>query len=187
MLDVHYILKFSIKSHLPDIIRSTLPLLMLVRVLALRENFPKRRSERANPLSAAAGIILSGAGLFTIALFFSALASLAGEGTAPLAERPENYAEFAVMLISCLGTAYLEEGFFRFYFLEKLNALGRSAGFSVAVSAFGFAVLHLWEGRWGVLNAFTAAIFLSFIYLKTRKLHIPALAHFIYNTVVYML
>jgi membrane protease YdiL (CAAX protease family) len=190
MFNIVYILTFSIKSHLLAVVRLKLPFLMLVWALAERENYFNRRQDgrRKMTVNAVLVILLASVALFIIALVFSSLASLAGEGAAAsFVERPENVAEFAAMLIACLSTAYLEESFFRFYLLEKLNALGRSTVYAVAVSALAFAALHLWEGRWGVLNAAAAALLLSFAYLKTRKLHIAALAHFLYNAAVYML
>jgi membrane protease YdiL (CAAX protease family) len=183
------ILAFSIKAHLSHIARFDLPFLMIVRALAQRDNFFNGWKERGKTPAPriVSGIFFTAASLFAIALFLSFLASLAGdEAAGPPVEGPGNFGGLAVVLLSCLCTAYLEEGFFRFYLLEKMSLLGRGIVFSVVVSALLFAALHLWEGPWGVFNAAAAAFLLSFVYIETRNLHIAALAHFCYNVAVYL-
>jgi membrane protease YdiL (CAAX protease family) len=116
--------------------------------------------------------------------FFASFAD--GKKTEAIAAAPESAAGLVVLFLFCLSTAYLEESYFRFYLLEKFASLGMNTIIAVTVSALSFAFLHSWEGFWGIFNALFAALFLSFIYLKTRNLHVIALSHAAYNIFVYM-
>jgi membrane protease YdiL (CAAX protease family) len=132
-------------------------------------------------------VFLAFAGLLAIAISLTILATCAGNAqTLSLPAAPETFLGFFALFLSCLSTAYLEEGFFRFYFLRKCAALGVNAVLACAVSALAFASLHIWEGFWGAFNALFAAVFLSFVYHRTKSLHVIALAHTAYDVFAYM-
>ncbi|HOJ98858.1 MAG TPA: CPBP family intramembrane metalloprotease [Termitinemataceae bacterium] len=54
------------------------------------------------------------------------------------------------------------------------------------VSSLLFALTHLYQGPLGCFQAFGAGLILSFVYLQTESVHIPALAHGIFNLLVYL-
>jgi membrane protease YdiL (CAAX protease family) len=89
------------------------------------------------------------------------------------------------MALSCLSTGYLEESYFRYYLLGKLEDFGLSPLVSILMGVLLFSFCHLYEGPWGVLNAFLAGTLLSLIFVRFRSLHGIALAHGLYNIFVY--
>jgi membrane protease YdiL (CAAX protease family) len=132
---------------------------------------------------------------FSISLLILLLSHNQGMETPPRIEGPANFFGWAVVLISCLGTGYLEETYFRYYLLTKLQAAGpqtirKGEGFTiirVIFSAFLFSTCHMYEGLWGVINAFLAGILLSLLFIRFRSLHGIAWAHGAYNIVVYIM
>jgi membrane protease YdiL (CAAX protease family) len=100
---------------------------------------------------------------------------------------PSHAAGWILLSLSCLSTGYLEESYFRFYLLNKLEEAGSATGPGVLSSALLFAVCHIYEGPFGVLNSILAALILSFVYIRYRSLHGIALAHGAYNVIAYAL
>jgi membrane protease YdiL (CAAX protease family) len=98
---------------------------------------------------------------------------------------PQGAAAWTVTVVSCLLSAYLEESYFRYYLLSKLE--DTRPAFRVPASVALFALCHVYEGPWGVLNAVLAGGFLCFLYERRRSLHGIALAHAAYNIFVYHL
>ncbi|MDR0720602.1 MAG: CPBP family intramembrane metalloprotease [Treponema sp.] len=129
-----------------------------------------------------------------ISLLNSLVAKTAGM---PTVEPPGNAAGWIIMAVSCLGTGYLEESYFRFYLLEKLPQMGFGSGMfgisfndrrlTIAFSSILFALCHVYEGPWGIANATLAGVFLSILYQKYRSLHGIAWAHGAYNAFVYVM
>jgi hypothetical protein len=99
---------------------------------------------------------------------------------------PSGIPALAVMFFSCLSTGYLEEGYFRYYLGKKFEELGLGPWTFTAVSTALFALCHLYEGPWGTMNSLLAALILALIYTRFRSLHGLALAHGLYNVVVYL-
>jgi membrane protease YdiL (CAAX protease family) len=89
------------------------------------------------------------------------------------------------MILSCLGTGFLEESFFRFYLFNKLDNRFTGERARLLLSTVLFALCHIYEGPWGVLNAAMAGCFLSILFLKYRSLYGIAAAHGFYNILVY--
>jgi membrane protease YdiL (CAAX protease family) len=187
---------FPVKDHLSIIFTFNIPFLILLRYMLIDAEFKRgfyRTDGRIRLPSLSArvrGFIIPSlftlTGLFAIALSLTFLSFKAGYAQkAPFLAAPRTLLDFFVLILSCLSTAYLEEGFFRFYFLEKCAALGKNIAFAAALSALCFAAFHLWEGFWGTCNALCAGIFLSAVYLKTKSLHVIALAHTAYDIFVY--
>jgi membrane protease YdiL (CAAX protease family) len=101
--------------------------------------------------------------------------------------RPEGAAEVAVMAVSSIAAAYLEEAFFRVLLLRRLLAHGLG-GFSASlVSAALFAACHAWEGWVGVAGAFLSGLFLNYWITGTKSLSGAAVSHAAYNIAVYLL
>ncbi|MDR1301915.1 MAG: CPBP family intramembrane metalloprotease [Treponema sp.] len=104
----------------------------------------------------------------------------------PQLEAPEGLLAWLVMLVSCFGTGYLEESYFRRYLLLRLTAAGISSGKSIFLSCILFAVCHSYEGPWGVLHAGLAGILLSLVFIQQHSFHGIAWAHGAYNGLVYL-
>jgi membrane protease YdiL (CAAX protease family) len=127
------------------------------------------------------GLLLTGLTISAVAPFFTELPAGAG------LTAPGGLPGWALLILSCISTGYLEESFFRFYLLTRLREFGIGAGKLVCLSVLLFALCHVYEGPWGVLNAVLAGTLLSFLFLHFRSLHGIALAHGLYNAFVYAL
>ncbi|MDR2760044.1 MAG: CPBP family intramembrane metalloprotease [Spirochaetaceae bacterium] len=101
-------------------------------------------------------------------------------------EPPKDFLQWAVMIPSVLSSAYVEESYFRFYLLTRLEETEPGPLKRVFVSVFLFSLCHIYEGIPGILNAVLAGTFLSFLFLKYRSLHGLAWAHGAYNAAVYI-
>lgn len=133
-------------------------------------------------------VLLAFPGLALIGLTISLVSPLFTDTSAAATiSAPSTVSGWIVMILSSVSTGYLEESFFRFYLLVKLGELGVKTGRLVFVSVVFFAVCHIWEGPWGVLNAVLAGTLLAFVFLHYRALHGIALAHGLYNAFVYTL
>ena len=105
----------------------------------------------------------------------------------PVIEAPGSVQGWIIMVISCTGTGYLEESFFRFYLLRKLNEWIRSRPLKIIFSVLLFSLCHSYEGPWGILNAALAGLSLSILYEKYRTIHGIAWSHACYNAIVYVM
>ena len=103
----------------------------------------------------------------------------------PLVEGPAHIAGWLAMIASCLGTGYLEETYFRYYLLSRLESISPFPAVRAALSALLFAVCHLYYGPGAILNAACAGVFLSFMFIRFKSLPGIALAHACYNMFVY--
>ncbi|GHU79794.1 hypothetical protein FACS189462_5550 [Spirochaetia bacterium] len=118
---------------------------------------------------------------FSIALVSSRFGIPAGINI----EAPSAISGWIVMALSCLSTGYLEESYFRYYLLGKLEAACHSPVTAVLAGVLLFSACHIYEGPWGVLNAFLAGTMLSLVFVRFRSIHGIALAHGLYNIFVY--
>jgi membrane protease YdiL (CAAX protease family) len=125
-------------------------------------------------------MILIGLTISVVAPFFAAIPA-----GVPAAS-PNLPAEWIIMILSCITTGYLEESYFRFYLLNKLENFGTSPGTAVLISVLFFSLCHIYEGPWGMLNAFLAGTLLAVVYFRFKSLHGIALAHGLYNIFVYV-
>ncbi len=80
--------------------------------------------------------------------------------------------------------AYREELFFRSYLLTRFGQLGIPAAGAVASATVLFALGHWYEGTAGLVVAGLLGIYFSVVFLRTRNLHMIALAHALYNFAV---
>ena len=101
----------------------------------------------------------------------------------PRVEAPNGIAAWMAMAVLCFGTGYLEESYFRYYLITKLENYNLTS--KVILSTMLFAFGHIHDGPFGVLNAVLAGILLSLLFIRYRSLHGIALAHGIYNIFVY--
>ena len=105
----------------------------------------------------------------------------------PKIDAPGNLAGYAVMVISCLGTGYLEESYFRFYLLGKFENHFPNPLYGIILSTIMFSVCHIYEGPWGIINSALAGILLSILFIRYKSLHGIAWAHSAYNILVYVM
>ena len=180
---------FSILRELSRSLTYTLPSLALIwYLLSSKKGFFALKTEKPqlrDLYSLAAGLpglILIGLGISSLELLFQ---GYEGITLPPKVEAPVNTIGWIVMVISCLGTGYLEESYFRYYLLTTLEKLLPQAVFRVILSTVLFSLCHVYEGPWGILNAVLAGILLSLLFVRFRSLHGIALAHGAYNIFVY--
>ena len=128
-------------------------------------------------------------GLILISLGISLLKSLFSKSLGlplpPWVKAPVNMSGWIVMVFSCLATGYLEESYFRYYLLSKLENQVPWTALRIGFAAFLFAACHFYEGPMGILNAVSASVLLSFLFIRYRSLHGIAWAHAAYNIFVY--
>lgn len=89
-----------------------------------------------------------------------------------------------LVLLSSVAIAYREEAFFRAYLLTRFEQLSLHPAASVLLGAAAFSLGHMYQGFGGALIAFLLGIYLGWIYLKRRSVHIVAVAHGLYNFTV---
>ncbi|MDR2494110.1 MAG: CPBP family intramembrane metalloprotease [Spirochaetaceae bacterium] len=104
----------------------------------------------------------------------------------PRLEAPSSLAGRAVLVISALGTGYVEELFFRRYLPARFGEAGADAARAGLFSTLLFALSHTYAGPWSVLNAALSGAFLSVMMLKRQSLHGIAAAHGGYNVFVWL-
>jgi membrane protease YdiL (CAAX protease family) len=171
---------FSINRELSRMVVHNIPALALVWYMlglkGIRLSKPGLR-DLNTALIAFPGLLIIG--------FFGSLAVLPFKDLflrLPL-EPPRTFFQWAVMVPSVLSTGYMEESYFRFYLLTRLEHTG--SGKAVFFSGLLFSLCHVYEGLPGILNAAVAGVFLSFLFLKYRSFHGLAWAHGMYNAVIY--
>ncbi len=80
-------------------------------------------------------------------------------------------------------TGYREEIFFRSYLISSFeNNYGKIT--AVSASSLLFAVSHSSGGTRAVLTALSAAVFLAYVFIKHRNIHINAVTHSLYNFLI---
>jgi membrane protease YdiL (CAAX protease family) len=140
-----------------------------------------RREDLYSLLIALPGLLLIGLTISLVSPLFQDMPAV------PVLSAPVNIPGWIVLVLSCLSTGYLEESYFRFYLLTRLGGLGVKTGKALGFSVLFFALCHIYEGPWGVLNAVLAGALLALIFLRYRSLHGISLAHGLYNVFVYAL
>lgn len=169
---------FSLTRELVRLCAYTLPGIGVIGIMSRPIPAPRVRDIVLFPLSMA-GLILIGLGV-------SGIASLAGyPAPVPQTAAPEGFSEWAVLGASCLGTGYLEEGFFRFCLIRRLETAGLRRRTALFIAVLLFGACHLYEGPWGILNALLGGLSLSLVAVNTNTIHGLAWAHAGYNAFVY--
>ena len=179
-------ISFSIIRELGRTFTYTIPSLALLWYLVSDKNgFSALRDEKPHKrdlLPFSIGL----SGLIIIGLFISLLVWLfSGQNTPPKVDGPVNAAGWIVLVFSCLGTGYLEESYFRYYILNKLEVSIPNETIRIILSMLLFAFCHIYEGPWGIINALLAGALLAVIFLRYRSLNGIAWAHGLYNIFVY--
>jgi len=181
-------ISFSLVRELSRIFAYTIPSLALLWYLITdKKGLPamkwlKPKKQDLLPfLIGLPGLIIIGLGISLLVKYFS---KISGIIPPPMVEGPFTTIGWFVIIISCLGTGYLEESYFRYYLLIKLDFLAPVA--RVALSAVLFSLCHIYEGPWGIMNAALAGIFLSLLFIRFGSIHGIAFSHGVYNIFVYI-
>jgi uncharacterized protein len=96
----------------------------------------------------------------------------------------QSAAQIPLAVLFGLTAGYREEFFFRAYLLGRLGELGIAVPGAVAVSTVVFCLGHVYEGPLAI--GFTAAlgVVLCAAWLRWKNLHVLAVAHGAYNTLI---
>jgi uncharacterized protein len=92
--------------------------------------------------------------------------------------------QLPVALLFSLAAGYREEFYFRAYLLERMEEIGVRNAAAIAVSTSLFCVGHVYEGPLGIVVAAVLGTVFALAYKKRKNLHIIAIAHGLYNTLV---
>ena len=178
---------FSAFGELSRICAYIIPSLALVWYLLLKikplKNWgigPPGRKDLLPGLLALPALILIGFIIALIAPYFGKIPE------APDIAVPLTAPAWILLAVSCIGTGYLEESFFRFYLLSKREEFGLGASRMALVSVLLFSLCHVYEGPWGFLNAVLSGAVLAFVFLRYHSLHGIACAHGLYNLFAYI-
>jgi membrane protease YdiL (CAAX protease family) len=95
--------------------------------------------------------------------------------------RFSNVSLLPLALLSSVAIAYREEAFFRAYLLTRFEQLSVNPVLGVVVAAAAFSLGHFYQGLGGAAVAFLLGLYLGWIYLRRRSVHIVAVAHGLYN------
>jgi len=190
-IDAAALIPFSVLRELGRTFTYTIPSLALLWYLisdkkgfsALADEKPRIR----DLIPFAAGLpalIVTGFGISFLVSHFSGLLGL----PQPLkVEAPGNIIGWIVMVASCLASGYLEESYFRYYLLTRLESAVSPEVLRILFSTVLFGFCHFYEGPWGILNAVLAGVILSVLFVRYRSLHGVAWAHGVYNIFVYVM
>ena len=126
--------------------------------------------------------------LLLTGFIFAFLASFADGSASQISlHLPESVGGWIILSISVFFSAYLEESFFRFYFLTGRKEFNLSLTHIVIFSTALFSICHIYEGLWGILNSVISGLILAIIFLRYKSLHGIAIAHGLYNMAVYII
>jgi len=179
---------FSWTAEAGRILMYTLPALALVWYLLLKAKSLKEMGITLPRKKDFIAAFLSFTALTLIGVTISRVSAQFGEADVlRLYSSPQNAAGWAVLAVSCISSAYLEESFFRFYLLSKKEEMGLGPMSAVFGSTMLFSICHIYEGPWGFLNAALSGVVLAFAFLRFRSLHGVAAAHALYNILAYVL
>jgi membrane protease YdiL (CAAX protease family) len=186
------LITFSITQEISRIFFYNIPSSALVWYLLLKSKDRYAIKHRIRELvshraikNALTAFVLSLAGLLAMGFCVSVLGSLFTSmpfSETPVIESPQE--AWLVLAVSCLSTGFLEESFFRYYILRRLKK--SDIVWAPLFSSVLFAFCHLYEGFWGVLNAFLAGFLLCFMLRRRHSLAGIICAHGVYNLLVYV-
>jgi membrane protease YdiL (CAAX protease family) len=177
---------FSISGELSRIAGHTVPAILLIGYLLVLRGGKSRLPGRpgARDLLSLAWAL---PGLMGIGFLISLISPLfLTEDAALMVEAPRGLPAIIIMFLSCLSTGYLEEFFFRYYLSLRFRQAGMGGISVIGLSVLLFSLCHVYEGPWGVFNAFLAGILLSFVHKRYRALHGIAWAHGLFNALIYL-
>jgi membrane protease YdiL (CAAX protease family) len=180
------VIEFSATTEIARIVFYNIPSLALIWYLLLRDRslhelgitFPKKRDLIPAAIAFPA-LILIGLTIAVVSPY------LDGIPTTVRLLPPQTATAWVILVLASISTGYLEESFFRYYLLSKREEMNFGPYQAVLISTLLFSVCHIYEGPWGFLNAALSGIVLAVIFLRFRSLHGVAIAHALYNVLVY--
>jgi membrane protease YdiL (CAAX protease family) len=92
-----------------------------------------------------------------------------------------------LVLLTCLGTGYLEEIFFRSYLCTRLEIAGRPRAQILVLVSLLFASGHFYQGLGGFFMTFVLGLYFGGLFFRYRSLHLNAFTHGLYNFTVLFL
>ena len=179
-------IEFSTAAEIARIVLHTIPSLALIGYLMLRTKSFREWGVALPQKKDILPAVIAFPALFLIGLAISLVSPFFG-GDGPRFLPPQTAVSWAILVISCIGAAYLEECYFRLYLLSKREEMGLSPNSAALVSTLLFSLCHAWEGPWGLLNSALSGLLLAFIFLRFRSLHGVAIPHALYNILVFAL
>ncbi|MDR2943047.1 MAG: CPBP family intramembrane metalloprotease [Treponema sp.] len=178
---------FSIMSALNSIFLRSIPSLALIWFLLLKKKKLKDWGIRPG-LKDLISCVITLPCLLIIGFTVTYISSKIGESSLQITIiSPSNGPEWAVLSVSCVLAAYLEESFFRFYLLSRRHELKLTALYALVLSVALFSICHIYEGPWGFLNAVLSSVLLCFMFLRYKSIHGISIAHAMYNIAVYII
>jgi membrane protease YdiL (CAAX protease family) len=187
MSSVQAVEGFSITGELSKIFLYYIPSLALIWYLLLKEKPPAFWSIKPQIKDLKAWLTALPCLLITGSVIAYISSSVGGDSAGVVMFSPSNIAEWTILCFTCFFAAYLEETFFRFYLINRMEELNIGSVKALAVSSLLFSICHIYVGPWGFLNSLISAVILAFIFLRYRALHGIAIAHGLYNIAVYVI
>jgi len=176
---------FAVSVHITRIFFYYIPSITLILYLLF-----KNRKTEINILKPGKNDLFCGLiafpSLLITGLAAAFLASFFG-GVSAQVNSPSSVSGWLMLCVTCIIAAYLEESFFRFYLLSKKEEMNLNTPSALVLSAALFAICHIYEGPWGVLNAVISGLILGALFLKFRSLHGIAAAHGLYNITAHVI
>ena len=178
---------FSVTAEIMRILLYSIPSLALIWYLIFKAGRLENSIIRPGKKDLLSGLITLPC-LFIIGFAVIFVSSHIGGSSAqaPL-HNPSTGMGWIVLCISNICAAYLEESYFRYYLLTRRDEFKLNAASALMLSTALFSICHIYEGPWGFLNAALSGTFLGFIFLRYNSLHGIAIAHGLYNVLVYVL
>ncbi|MDR1933456.1 MAG: CPBP family intramembrane metalloprotease [Spirochaetales bacterium] len=118
------------------------------------------------------------------ALIYLALKYFPGEWSAsrpPFRWSYTNYGLLPFTLLACLVTGYREELYFRAYLPAEFFLRGMPSALALLLPVLLFAAGHFYQGGMGFAVACLLGLYFTGVFRKTGDLHVPAIAHGLYN------
>jgi membrane protease YdiL (CAAX protease family) len=180
-------LPFSAKDALAQTFAVYIPAIALLWALTrpqnaapgLRHTAPAfRPADLADAFFCLLALAAIGAAVALLSLFSPEAGMVPLESLTPDARAP-------LCLMLC-AAAVLEELFFRRYLIAAFEKAGAPVAAASLASVLLFTLPHVWEGVFGLLNAFLAGLFCTSVYLLRRRVFPVAAAHALYNVAAFL-
>lgn len=89
--------------------------------------------------------------------------------------------QWIVCIAGSLGTAFIEESFFRSHLLSRLRQAGLPKLLRIIISSLVFAICHVYLGISPMIFSLIAGIILAYFFEKGSSLYLLILSHTSYN------
>jgi CAAX protease family protein len=177
----------TVRIMLESILLGIPQVLLIVHLLSIqpevhRERFgfarPRLREARRAALAFVGALALAAPLVGAVAL----VPALRGFASAGFRWRLRSAWELPLALAFGLVAGYREEAYFRAYLLGRFEQAGIPTAPGIAAGTLLFALGHLYEGPLGIVFALVLGAYFSIVYLRSRSVHVPAVAHGLLNT-----